>query len=856
MAAAGMSAEQRAIPGTSSSAPHSNTVLSLHRTRLVNWKPSSVTALAAVPVGTLVAVGYDSGDLELWETSHFVCVMRVPGDGVEITSLAWVPAPQTDAPAPPPGAPHMAAAWRLYCSRLDGNIAELDMSQLRMAALTDCQGGAVWCLRSAPSHPPGSKTGDRAAWMPPVGHMAAACDDGGLRLFTAASGQRGCDFRRLLFRAAGRLLAMAWHHDGARLAAAGSTGTIHDIDVATGRELLNISVGASPGREVCVWTLAVLHDRTLVSGDSDGAVQFWEGGCGTLLQRFQKHDADVLTLVASSSRVYAAGVDSRLAVFHKVAAATSAQPPAAATELAAAAGQEAVKAHQWVFLDYKRCHSHDVHALALVKPGGATPLLVSAGLDAQIIAYRLDKILETHPIRATKSPQPPLIAVAPLAAPAPLMAASQRDALEIWRLGQAPGLFEGPGPHPPSCPPKLLVQIKLQGPRPPMALATSPDGRLLAASSLDEMRLWRLDVGGDAALKDAVVIRRAAVKEAAARKNVVAMVFIPTPSPPAAAAVATTPKKKQARAAAAAAPLHDVCLVSADSCGSVSTWRWRAGPAKVAADSDDGEGSDGEEGGDLQLTVSTTVAYPRAPAAAAVPSSGAAVSSSPSAELAVSRLVASPDGRWVAAAGVLGQVVLYPLPALAPATLLTSADHLSSGAAGGGPGPLTALSFTPDSKHVVAATSDGQLLVYTHTQVGGWVAASSSGGGWPSSQRSTVQEALQALPGCVAGLSFTTGQQSPCLLAYTPGAFCVIDLDRAAEAAGGGGQQRQKRKRSRDAPSARTSDRPGCLRTVLLPEPCLALAALGPSAALLVEQHWDQVIANLTPPLYRHRYGE
>lgn len=48
---------------------------------------------------------------------------------------------------------------------------------------------------------------------------------------------------------------------------------------------MRISVGAqTTGKPVCVWRLLVLADGTLVSGDSDGAVQFWDGKFGALLQ--------------------------------------------------------------------------------------------------------------------------------------------------------------------------------------------------------------------------------------------------------------------------------------------------------------------------------------------------------------------------------------------------------------------------------------------------------------------------------------------------------------------------------------------------------------------------------------------
>lgn len=63
-----------------------------------------------------------------------------------------------------------------------------------------------------------------------------------------------------------------------------------------------------------MWALEVLADGTLVSGDQEGAVQFWDGRFGTLLTRHQQFAADVLTLAASpdGKMVWASGVDPKV----------------------------------------------------------------------------------------------------------------------------------------------------------------------------------------------------------------------------------------------------------------------------------------------------------------------------------------------------------------------------------------------------------------------------------------------------------------------------------------------------------------------------------------------------------------
>lgn len=62
----------------------------------------------------------------------------------------------------------------------------------------------------------------------------------------------------------------------------------------------------------------------VVSGDSSGCVQFWDGRFGTLLQAHSYHKGDVNALVASPNhnRVFSAGsdgqVDSCFIVLHEV----------------------------------------------------------------------------------------------------------------------------------------------------------------------------------------------------------------------------------------------------------------------------------------------------------------------------------------------------------------------------------------------------------------------------------------------------------------------------------------------------------------------------------------------------------
>ena len=69
--------------------------------------------------------------------------------------------------------------------------------------------------------------------------------------------------------------------------------------------------GAGVGSQLCVWSVMVLPDGTMVSGDSTGTLQFWDGQHGTLLQAFSQHKADILAVAASKDGniVFATGID-------------------------------------------------------------------------------------------------------------------------------------------------------------------------------------------------------------------------------------------------------------------------------------------------------------------------------------------------------------------------------------------------------------------------------------------------------------------------------------------------------------------------------------------------------------------
>lgn len=70
----------------------------------------------------------------------------------------------------------------------------------------------------------------------------------------------------------------------------------------TQRLLVERSIGASKTKEVVVWDVVFLSDHTIISGDSAGKVQIWDGLTGTLIRTHLVTKWDVLALSISQVR--------------------------------------------------------------------------------------------------------------------------------------------------------------------------------------------------------------------------------------------------------------------------------------------------------------------------------------------------------------------------------------------------------------------------------------------------------------------------------------------------------------------------------------------------------------------------
>ena len=268
----------------------------------------------------------------------------------------------------------------------------------------------------------------------------------------------------------GRILSLAWHPSTEFIITGGADGTIRKYDVKHGRCVLRISLERYKSQSTLVWNVKCLSDNTIISADSCGKVNLWNGVHGTLTKSFHSHKADVLTIAVNvqEDTIYASGIDPKILKIQKLK-----------------------EERSWVMAGDVRFHTHDVRCLAVSKSG----LIASGGIDTSIMmcptaSFARDSRTEYLPFAnsATRFA---------LATNKNVLMYQAPTELKFWRLDANELGSSFNADHSEATPPASLMEIKAKGPLHIFSSAISDDASFVALCNVQETWVYRVDILGD-----------------------------------------------------------------------------------------------------------------------------------------------------------------------------------------------------------------------------------------------------------------------------------------------------------------------------------------------------------------------
>ena len=341
--------------------------MDIHRCRFISYPSSAINALAfshpsnlskqGTKLKTLrLAIGRANGDIEIWNPQGgdwFQESILRGGKSRSIEALVWTQDPTQY------GENGYAASGklRLFSIGYSTVITEWDLALGK--AIRHCDGnfGEIWCLAAEPRREEPSRKALKDPSISlesndlPAQHLLAGCADGTLALHSTAD--EDLKFLRAIGRSTkkkARVLSAAFlTHD--RVVAGYADGALRVFGTEKGQNFGTMTLGRTSkdaASTVLVWSVKVLPDQTIVSGDSSGHVTFWDGKNLTRLQSLQCHTADILDLTVSAdgNTVVSAGMD-RKSIFY---------------QRSDKAGKGVSR--RWARTLHRRYHEHDVKALA------------------------------------------------------------------------------------------------------------------------------------------------------------------------------------------------------------------------------------------------------------------------------------------------------------------------------------------------------------------------------------------------------------------------------------------------------------------------------------------------------------
>ena len=379
----------------------------------------------------------------------------------------------------------MSGKLRLFSTGYSEVVTEWNLAEGRPLRHSQSNHGEIWCMTAQPKgqSPARLESQDEDDYretvrQSQVQNIAVGCADGSIVILS--TDDEDLHFRRVLARPAkkrSRVLSITFQ-DRNTIVAGHADSTIRVYDIRGGQTIKSMSLGAGQGtkQETLVWSVKCLKDGTIVSGDSNGVVSFWDGKHYALSQRIQGSEADILDLATSADGrfVFSGGMDRRTSLYriNTVSGARS----------------------RWEKVCHSRLHRNDVKTMATYE-GKNFSVMVSGGLDTNLIVNPIEQFGKEHPRNLSNLPQLPQLMVS--SASRLLVSWWDRE-LRIWSIHgrthdpQSPeqeddGIDAASGR-------RLLSKVMIQGEESIISACLAEDGRLLVVATNIDIKFFKLTI--------------------------------------------------------------------------------------------------------------------------------------------------------------------------------------------------------------------------------------------------------------------------------------------------------------------------------------------------------------------------
>jgi U3 small nucleolar RNA-associated protein 4 len=298
----------------------------------------------------------------------------------------------------------------------------VNFDTLAIKNVRDSYGGSVWCIAANPKSPT----------------LAIGCEDGSVKLFSYADG--GLEYSKLLATPNSRVLCVAFHPILPTMAIGCSDSSIRYMDEKTGKSLFRLTCDIVSGIPTYIWSIVIMKDSTIITGDNTGQIQFWDGAHGTLQLTIHKHQAAIyaIALNEDETQIFASGVDSKVICISLVSNASADSDTKANDNTETALDNRtsndtaSSEGKVWVYSNAIRAHSHDVTSLAIINRQGSS-ILLSGSLDCKLCLYTIDNFITCRPVWIMPVPATNIMKSS---LDNRITVLKHFDTLSLWKLGR------------------------------------------------------------------------------------------------------------------------------------------------------------------------------------------------------------------------------------------------------------------------------------------------------------------------------------------------------------------------------------------------------------------------------------